>query len=141
MSRARSDKPMIVLKKEARGPVPATAYDAEEWDRLPIGTTVKVEPINVHGRDQLAAYWVTLGKVAEATDRWPSSKHLHEALKFDLGYVRPAFDMFGRPRLVVDSIALDEMSDGERSNYIERAFVLIAETTGIDVADLKREAA
>lgn len=134
---AKRDKPMIVMRKEGPRLVPETGFDAEQFDALPNRATVRVEPVDARGRGQLAAYWATLARVVEATGRWPTAEHLHEALKWDLGYVRPAYDLAGTPRLAVDSIALDAMKDAERAAFMLAAFARIAEVTGIDLDELR----
>lgn len=136
----KREKPEIVMQWENHRLVPATAYDAEQLEALPNHASVRVEPVDARGHAQLAAYWATLARVVEATGRWPTPDHLHEALKFDLGYVRPAYDMAGQPRLVADSIGLASMRDTERAAYMLAAFARIAQVTGIDVDGLRRAA-
>ena len=119
--------------------MPATDFDQEEFERLPLGTQVEVKPIDARGHDQLAFYWMVLARVVEATNRWPNKEKLHEALKWDLGYVGVAYNMLGIPRLTVDSISLETMGDDERAVFMEQAWAMIAEVTGIDAVGLLKE--
>lgn len=128
----RKEKPVIMFRKTARGPVPETAFDAEEWDALPMESTVSVTPATVRGHGQLAFYWTVLAHVVDATGRWPSKEKLHEMVKLDLGYVELTYTLAGGPRVTADSIALDKMDDNERAAFMKQAFERIGEAIGID---------
>lgn len=137
------EKPTILFVKRRGVPVPATENDAEEFDRLAEGSTVKLEPGTERGHDQLAFYWLVLSAVVKATGRWPNKEKLHDAVKWDLGYVTVSHNLRGMPRLVLDSIGLSDMSDADRSVFMEQAFARIAEVIGTDPVSLlpRREAA
>lgn len=135
------EKPTIIVEKKPNGLVPATAFDAEELDRMPLGKTFEVKPVDSRGHEQLAFYWAVLSQVVDATGTWPTREKLHEAIKLELGYVSVGFDMRGKPRLTVDSIALASMSDDDRRTFIDQALAAIAEATGIDPVALLPEAA
>lgn len=140
----RKEKPTILFRKTARGPVPETAFDAEEWDRLPIGATVSIAPMSARGHEQLAFYWMVLKAVVDATGRWPTKEKLHNAIKWELQYVDVDYTITGIPRLTVDSISLEAMDDDERRTFMDQAWALIADTIGTDPLSLlpkRKEAA
>lgn len=128
----RKEKPTVIFRKTARGPVPETAFDAEEWDRLPLNSTVSVTPVSVRGHEQLGFYWTVLKAVVDATGRWPTKEKLHDAIKWELKYVDVGYTLSGAPRLTVDSISLEAMGDDERRTFMEQAWALLAETIGTD---------
>ena len=132
----KSEKPPLVFVKEGRGLVPASAYDAEEFDGLPPGTTFELRPVETKGRAQLAFYWSVLKRVVNATGLWPTDNKLHEGIKRQLGYVTLNYMPNGTPYIAVDSIALANMSDEERKVYIAQAWELLATETGIDPVSL-----
>lgn len=133
----RKEKPVIMFRKAPNGHCsPETSFDAEEWDAMPIGTTVSVTPVSVRGHDQLAFYWTVLKAVVDATGRWPNKEKLHNAIKWDLQYVDVDYTMAGVPRLTVDSISLEAMGDEERRVFMEQAWALIADTIGADPLSL-----
>lgn len=141
----RKEKPVIMFRKAPNGHCsPETSFDAEEWDALPVGTAVSVTPASVRGHDQLAFYWTVLRHVVDATGRWPSKEKLHEMVKLDLGYVELTYTLAGEPRVTVDSIALDKMTDNERETFTKQAFERIGQAIGCDPTEFlpkRREAA
>jgi hypothetical protein len=67
-----------------------------------------------------------------ATDRWPTSHHLHEDLLITLGYWIKVVTLSGEIRLMRDSTAHDKMSDDEFAAYFNRAMAKLAEELGYD---------
>lgn len=130
---AKREKAGIIFVKSARGTLaPASAYDAEAFDRLPPGAEVDVSPRTKRSLPQHRVYWKALGEIVKATEAWPTAEHLHEAVKRDLGYVSVRKNLIGQPYAVTDSIAFDEMSQGEFQIFFDAAMRRIAEATGID---------
>lgn len=129
---AKREKAGIIFVKTARGPVPASSYDAEQWDRLPAGAEVDMTPRTKRSLPQHRVYWKALGEIVKATEAWPSAEHLHEAVKRDLGYVSVRTNLIGQPYAVTDSIAFDEMEQPEFQAFFDAAMKRIAEATGID---------
>lgn len=135
----RKEKPTVIFRKTTRGLVPETAFDAEEYDHLPMDSTVSVSPVSIKGHDQLAFYWMVLKHVVDATGRWPTKEKLHDAIKWELGYVDLAYTLSGQPRLTVDSVSLEAMGDEERRTFMKQAWALLAETIGVDPLSLVPE--
>lgn len=129
---AKREKAGIIFVKTARGPVPSSAYDAEQFDALPIGAELDVSPRAKRSLPQHRTYWKALGEVVKATEAWPTAEHLHDALKRDLGYVSVRTNLIGQPYVVADSIAFDEMSQPEFQAFFDAAMRRIAEVTGVD---------
>lgn len=129
---AKREKAGIIFVKTARGPAPSSAYDAEQFDALPIGAELDVSPRAKRSLPQHRTYWKALGEVVKATEAWPTAEHLHDALKRDLGYVSVRTNLIGQPYVVADSIAFDEMSQPEFQAFFDAAMRRIAEVTGVD---------
>lgn len=130
---AKREKAGIIFVKTARGTLaPASSYDAEQFDALPPGAEVDVAPRTKRSMPQHRTYWKALGEVVKATEAWPTAEHLHDALKRDLGYVSVRNNLIGRPYVVADSIAFDEMIQPEFQAFFNAAMRRISEVTGID---------
>lgn len=84
---------------------------------------------------QLKRYWVMLHKVVEATDAFPSAEKLHDALKFDLGFVTPMKLLDGRIAYVPDSAAMNGMDSDEFRRFFDKAVARLAEVCGFDPLD------
>lgn len=120
------------------------AYSAADYDAFyaikegePIEITIKQR----RSLPQLQAYWSMLSRIVEATDAFPSAERLHEALKMDLGYTTPLKTLSGDVFLVPDSVAFNKMSAPDFREYFKRAEKLLAEKFGIDIQELRKEAA
>jgi len=137
---AKREKAGIIFVKTARGPVPASAYDAEQFDALPMGAEVDLTLRAKRSLPQHRAYWKALGEVVKATEAWPSAEHLHDALKRDLGYVSVRSNLLGQPYVVTDSAAFDEMDQPAFQAFFDAAMRRIAEETGIDPLAFLEEA-
>ena len=122
----------IIVCKTAKGITPASAFDAEELDRFPLNTEFDIVPRTHRSSKQNRTYWLALNKIVAATDRWPDSRHLHDALRRSLGYIHVRKDLSGEPYLALDSTAFDSMSANEFSAYFERAIARLAQVTQCD---------
>ena len=101
----------------------------------PIGMGNDVEVVLRKRRSgpQQRLYWRTLSEVVAATDKWPTSKHLHNDLKLALGYVEKHVNAFnGAMTYQADSTAFEKMKGDEFKTYFDRAMKLIAESCGFD---------
>ncbi len=132
----KRERPNIILRKDKRGPVPASPFDAEQYDALPLGTEFDVKPRTRRSNDQLRYYWAVLSKVVAATGIAPSAPHLHDLVKADLGYVTPVRLLNGALTFWPDSVALDAMEPAVFTEFMDKAFARLAEVTGIDPAEL-----
>lgn len=130
--RPHREKPGLILRKTASGIVPASAFDAELVDALPLDAELDAERRTRRSNPQLRLYWAALGRVVKATGAWPSAEHLSDALKRDLGYVEVRRNLIGKPYLATDSIALDAMEQPDFQEYFNAAMARLAEVVGFD---------
>lgn len=86
MPRRGSDKPTVMLRRERRGFVPCTSFDAEQVDRYAIGSVVEASLHQPRSEKASRLFWVVLGKVLENTE-YPTTEALATALKIRLGHV------------------------------------------------------
>jgi hypothetical protein len=109
-----------------------SAMDQELLTSYGEGVDLEVNISRKRSLPQLRLYWSILGKVVEATDAYPTAEHLHDAIKLELGYVRPIRKIDGSLRFLPDSVALHEMEQPDFQVYFDRAMQLIAQTFGFD---------
>lgn len=141
MVKRTREKPGIIVKRTPRGLSPVSGFDAEMLAMTPLGAEFDVVPRSRRSLPQLRTYWKALTLVTHATDAWPSPEHLHEALKFDLGYVSPVAGLDGKQRIVTDSAGINAMNADEFRGFFERAMARLADVTGIDPLSFLEEAA
>lgn len=111
---------------------PELAMDAEAMADIPFGKRLKMSVTLPRNRKRDGLYWAVLGEVCRATERWPTSNHLHEDLLITLGYWIKVVTLSGETRLMRDSTAHDKMSDPEFAAYFNRAMAKLAEELGYD---------
>lgn len=77
----------------------------------------------------LRHWWAGIGLLLENTDdeRWPTKRKLHNLILEELGFTEKIWRIDGSYRLVVDSIAIDNMEDDDFDRLFEkaRAFCLL----------------
>ena len=137
---AKREAPALFMRVAHGGLVPSSPYDAELFSALPKG--VDLEIVAKHRKrslPQLRAYWAGLHATVKATECYPSAEHLHEAIKFHLGYTKPLKTVTGQTVHVPDSAAFDAMDANEFKTFLDRAQKLCLETYGLDI--MEREAA
>lgn len=128
------DKPPLIEVEVKRGRlIGASAYDAELIEQISDGKLFRLEPARKRSLPQLRGYWKGLGILCEAKG-WPGTvEQFHSELKRSLGYTIEAFDpLTGEVRQIVDSIALDSMTQDEFNVFFQRARDALAESLGFD---------
>jgi hypothetical protein len=97
---------------------------------------------NIRSLPQLRLYWPWIRKVTENSAVNLSEKLLHNMLLVACGYTEPFVDIEGNMQLIPSSIAFDEMSDEDFSQYFERAQQIVAERIlpGVSLKQLMNEA-
>lgn len=85
--------------------------------------------------EKLRLYWWFLSYVIEATDAYPTSEKLHDAIKRHLGYVTIEKKLNGDEVEVVDSVAMSAMDELDFGEFFKRAERLIAEHFGISMPE------
>ncbi len=68
-------------------------------------------------------WWAGLGLLHENIDdeRWPTKRKLHNLILEELGFTEKIWRIDGTYRLVVDSVAIDNMEDDAFDNLFEKA--------------------
>lgn len=129
----REKPPHIETVMTPRGLRPHTADDAEKFASVALGHVFELVPVTKRSTRQLRTYWKALGLVVKATGKWPSAEHLHDDIKFTLGYRRIVADLkTGEVHENVDSIALDKMDHEEFCKFMNEAMALLADHAGFD---------
>lgn len=142
MAKSDIDKAPILMVRTRNGYLaPVGPFDAERLDRVQAGATVEVTIRQRRSVPQLRLYWAVLGKCVENLDGYPSSEHLHEALKLHLGYTSPIKRVTGETVWLPDSAAFAAMDAAEFKVFMDRAFDVLATMLGVDPMTLAREAA
>lgn len=135
------EKSIVMMMKTISGFIPVSAFDAEIVSQVPLHKHVEVEIKQRRSIPQMRRYWVMLGDVVKATECYPTAEHLHDVLKFEMGYVTPVKRLNGDIVLVPDSTAFSKMGPDEFKGFFDRAVRLISETYGFDPLGLEAYAA
>lgn len=71
----------------------------------------------------LRLWWAGLGMLADNIDdeRWPTKRKVHNLILEELGFTEKIWRIDGTYRLVVDSIAIDNMEDDDFDRLFEKA--------------------
>lgn len=84
-------------------------------------------------------YWVCLSAVVDGCNTgFAKAEHLHDAVLFELGYVRPFRLLNGVTLFTRDSTAFDRMDQAQFREFKERAAAVIAERFGVDMFEMER---
>lgn len=132
MKRASRETAPITLRRTDRGLEPKSRMASDLLEKYPLHADVEVTIKRRRSHPQLRLYWVMLHKVVEATDSFPSAEKLHDALKFDLGFVTPMKLLDGRIAYVPDSAAMNGMDADEFRRFFDKAVARLAEVCGFD---------
>lgn len=125
--------PPILMQKAPRGWQPYGPHSGAMLDELPNGQVVTVKPRKGRTLPRNSAYWVGLQNAVEATDAWPTAKHLHDDLKRLCGYVDSYHNpLTGMDEIRVQSTAFDKMTEAEFATYFRQAQARFIETLGFD---------
>lgn len=141
MAKQSKEKPRPILRKTERGLVPVSGFDAELLAAIPVGTELDLVERSRRSLPRHRLYWQALTHVVRATEKWPTPEHLHAAIKVELGYVSIWHDLRGRPFIVADSTAFDNMTEPEFRLFFDAAMKAIAEATGADPLEFYEAAA
>lgn len=131
---AKRDKaPPPIIRRTMKGFALIGAWDAERIQDDAIGQEYDLVKRSKRSNPQLRLYWQALAGAVKATDAWPSAEHLHEDVKFTLGYTRKTINMkTGEMVLSVDSVGFDAMDADQFRVFFDKAMALLAEHTGVD---------
>lgn len=138
----REKPPHIEVVMTPRGLRAHTSFDAEAMVAVPLGHTFELVPVTKRSSKQLRTYWRALGIVVKATNKWPTAEHLHDEIKFTLGYRKQIADLkTGEVSEVLDSVALNEMDHDAFCRFMDQAMALVADAVGFDPLSFLAEAA
>jgi hypothetical protein len=137
-----TDRAPVMMRRTSRGLEPVAAFDLERLDRYSFGSDLEVRIMQRRSLPQHRLYWAMLARVVENTDQWPSAEHLHEAIKYHLGYTQPLRTVDGRTVWRPDSTAFASMDAAEFRVFFDRAVEVISEVVlpGVDPIALVSEA-
>lgn len=134
MSRAEK----IILRKDARGIVPASAADAEDLDRLPVGSLLQAVRYRVEPSKHLAAWWLLCSRVANCMDEQHTKRSVSNGILLDLNMVEEELLFGGGVRRTPMSVA--DFTDEQLARLVEAAKRHVVETLlpGIDIDELMK---
>lgn len=133
----KKHKPSVVCRFENGKLTPATSFDAELMQELyRPGADYYITAKRVRrSLPQLAAYWIGLKRIVDATEAYPTRNHMHEALKVDAGFVEERMTPRGARYKAADSIAMEEMDQDQFNTFLEIADRICLEVYGIGIMD------
>ena len=138
----REKAPHIEVVMTPRGLRPLTQFDAERMVEVSLGHTFEIVPSTKRSNRQLRTYWKALGMAVRATGKWPDAEHLHDEIKFTLGYRKLVTDLkTGEVSSVVDRVALDQMNHEAFCKFMNAAMDLLSDAVGYDPLAFLSEAA
>lgn len=130
----------IVMKRTATGLAPVSSFDAEELDRIGIGSEVEVSIHQRRSGKNHRHFFVVLSRIVESgATPFPTVETFLDALKMSMGHVEMRQSMSGPPYFVPASISWAKMSEHEFKEFKQRAFELIAVHYKIDPTQIERE--
>jgi hypothetical protein len=140
---SKADKPPIAVIWDGKVFRPADPYAAELADAIQKDTRLNgrfTRPIGTEDRRAglLRLWWAGLGLLHDNIDdeRWPSKRKLHNLILEELGYVEKIWRIDGTYRLVVDSVAIDNMEDDAFDGLFEKARSFVVTHWGFDPWDM-----
>lgn len=132
MKRITRETAPLVLRRTDRGLEPRSRLATDILEKYPVHSDLEVTIKRKRSHPQLRLYWLMLHKVVEATDAFPNAEKLHDALKFDLGFVTPVKLLDGRIVYMPDSAAMNSMDADEFRRFFDKAMARLAEVCGFD---------
>ena len=135
------EKAIIIMRRKGSTLVPASAFDDEMLSELETGKDVEVTFKQRRSNEQLRLYWAMLKKLNDATDAFPAVYKMHEAIKFDLGYVTLSVSIEGDEFYSADSAAFAKMDAATFKVFFDRAVELLASTYDVDPLEFYGRAA
>lgn len=140
MSQSDREKRPIYMRRIKYGCLaPSSEQDEEIIEALPEGVDIEVSIAKRRSSPQLKLYWQMLNTVVKGTDDYPTSEHLHHAVKMHLGYTTPVRTFDGEIVHVADSVGFAKMDGFEFKEFFDRAVMLLATAYGIDPLEFYNE--
>lgn len=135
---SRRAAPPIIMRVEARGPVPASGNDAEDYGRLKLGSFVEVRPYRGEPSKALAAWWLLCGRTAEALDDTHTKHSVSNGMLLALGMVAEEALLGGGTRRV--PMSLTDFDDEQLWRLVEAGKLHVVQTLipGVDIDALMK---
>src|SRR6059058_512216 len=121
---SRRTAPAIIMRVEARGCVPASGNDAEDYGRLKIGSFVEVRPYRGEPSKALAAWWLLCGRTAEALDDTHTKHSVSNRILLDLNMVETVALIGGEHRI---PMSLTDFDDEQLWRLVEAGKLHVAQ--------------
>ena len=139
MVRQSADRPSVFLCVTPAGLVPASATDAEQIARYPVGHTVEAILHEPQSEKQARLLWRLVGIVADNTDDFPNAEALMLALKVRLKHVDSVSLLGGG--MLLNPRSLKELDREGLSRFFDEAMRVIAEEVipGLDIKKLVKD--
>lgn len=144
MAKRDIERAPIIVTKTKTGLSPVSAFEQELLDRYPVGAELEITIKQRRSLPQQKTYWKMLAYVNGATDAYPTTEKLHEAVKHHLGYVTTFTRFDGTEETVADSTAFAAMDAAAFKLYFDQAKQALAVKFGFDplgFLDKERQAA
>jgi hypothetical protein len=132
------EKRICIMRRSGTALLPVSQADEEIINDLGPGD-VEVKFAKRRSNPQLRLYWQMLKRAVDATDAYPNSERLHEAIKMHLGYTVPIKTFDGGVVHIADSVAFSKMDGAEFKGFMDRAVALLASSFGFDPLDFYDE--
>ena len=125
--------PPILLQICPDGVKPYNRASAQQMCGFVVGQVLTATPRKGRTQPRNAAYWAGLHNAIEATDAWPTTRHLHDDLKRLCGYVDVYHNpLTGRDEVRVQSTAFDKMTESEFAAFFRLAQMKFTAKMGFD---------
>jgi hypothetical protein len=137
-----ADEVPLIFERRLGGLFPANP--AAEQALAAVTGKVRVKITRTHGNNKrLSLYWITLGLAAPMLDEQApglTDSLLHKVLKDRYGLVKVVKLPSGQEIKDYDSISFHQITENERSAYIDWSFKTLSSWLGVDVETLTKEA-
>lgn len=140
MAKTDRERRPIFVRRKGSGLFPAGPEDQDALRQYPEGVELEMTVKQLRSLPQLRLYWAILHKVNEATGKFASAEHLHDAIKAKLGYVRQIKLLSGVEVIATDSAAFAAMDAQQFKEFFDKAMQLIAETFEFDPLNMSEVA-
>jgi hypothetical protein len=126
------DRAPIIVTKTRNGLSPVGPHEQELLDRYPVGAELEITVKQRRSSKQQALYWAMLSHTNTATQAYPTTEKLHEALKRHLGYVTTFTHFDGTEEEITDSTAFAAMDQAAFKLYFDQAVMALTEKFHFD---------
>ena len=128
----------VNLKVAANGKLEAASiHDFELMNELKVGSEVSASITKKRSSRENSFYWASLRQIINAGANFPTTKHLHDAIKLELGYIEKRKNINGGEYFIPDSTSFDKMDEIEFNSFMKKADELLIKHFGFGFDELK----